>query len=210
MSPQVNFQSDADVIWEAMTKVSGRLAFDIGANGGLTATMLAERFDTVIAVEPCKESYDALVGYVPPNVSCFPFAVSDTEGEIKLRETTLTGRFGELFTDDTLPWGDHVGYREIDCTTLDTMSERLGWPDFLKIDTEGHEVQVLLGGPQTFLRDPAFIIEVHSREKGAEVQRMLEAIGLPFAIHYHQAYREMSPHRLGHYWVTSPPERLGA
>ena len=52
MSAYVNFQSDAASVWKMLRAVSGKRAFDIGANGGLVSRTLARRFDEVIACEP--------------------------------------------------------------------------------------------------------------------------------------------------------------
>jgi FkbM family methyltransferase len=170
--------------------------------------MLAERFEQVVAFEPAVESYQHLVEYVPENVRPLNIAVSATTGPLTLRETTLTSALGELFTDDTLPWGGHVGYRDVGAMTLDELAEMYGYPDFIKVDTEGHEVEVLRGGGEVFSKDPAFIIECHSSQKGEQVKHFLSTYDLPYDIYHHEAYRRSSPTRLKHYWVTSPRERL--
>ncbi len=180
------------------------LAFDVGANGGMVARQLAPRFFNVVACEPAVESYERLVTDLPENVTALQVAVSAHDGEVTLRETSLTESLGELFTDDTLSWGQHVGLRTVKSRTLDSLSNAYGYPDFIKIDTEGHEVEIMEGGPETFKRKPRFVIECHSREKGNEVQRILREWDCwPFEIEYHNAYREHQPQRLEHYWVTS-------
>lgn len=202
-NPHVTFQSDAASVWEVLQAATGTLAFDIGANGGLVATSLADRFETVIAVEPAIESYTQLLTTAPPNVTPLNVACSATPGTITLRETALTGSLGELFTGDSLPWGEHVGYRDVEAVTLDDLTRLYGTPDFIKIDTEGHESQVLAGGVDTLLTRPAFVIEIHSQENGAAVRHSLNAADLPYQVHHHNAYRTDSPWRQHHYWLVS-------
>lgn len=204
----VDFQSDTPAVWEALNTVSGTRAFDVGANGGLVSTALASRFEEVVAIEPAHESYARLVETSPANVRCLNVAASDHAGSLTLRVTTLTARLGELFTDNTLPWGGSLGERTVPAVTLDNLAVLYGYPDFLKVDTEGHEVSVLRGAGHVLCRDPAFVIEVHSAEKGRLVQSFLAMLGLAFGVHYHAGYRDQSPYKLEHYWVTSPAERL--
>ncbi len=200
--PHVDYQSDAQSIWAVLQEASGTLAFDIGANGGLVACSLAERFETVIACEPAVESYAHLVETASPNVTPLNVAVSAQAGTITLRETALTGILGELFTGDSLPWGDHVGYREVAACTLDGLAVIYGTPDFIKVDTEGHESQVLAGGMGVLATHPNFVIEIHSQENGAAVRHALNAVNLPYDMHHHNAYRTDSAWRRHHYWLV--------
>lgn len=208
MTGFVNFQSDAQRVWELLQQANGTIAFDIGANGGLVSRTFATKFETVVACEPARESYAYLVERAPGNVRPLNVAVSDHVGFVTLRETTLTERWGELFTDDTLLWGDHLGERTVPTTTLDVLSETYGYPSFIKIDTEGHEVEILKGGPDTFLSDPAFIIECHSKDKGEQVREMLEGIGIEHICYHHERYAVDSDAYWGHYWVTSITDRF--
>ncbi len=205
MTAYVGFQSDADSVWDVIRLATGNTAFDIGANGGLVSTQLSGRFETVVACEPAIESYARLESSSPANVRPLNVAVSKERGTLSLRETTLTGKWGELFTGESMPWGDHVGYREVQAVTLDDLSSTYGFPDFIKVDTEGHEVQVLQGGPATLLSRPRFVIEIHSVENGAIVESMLDAASMPYDLHHHPGYGQSS-RRLAHYWVASPCE----
>jgi FkbM family methyltransferase len=170
--------------------------------------MLAERFESVVACEPAVESYAQLEEYVPANVKPLNIAVSETTGPLTLRTTTLTAKWGELFTGDSLPWGEHMGYRTVGAWTLDDLAEAYGYPDFIKVDTEGHEVEVLAGGPNVWLRKPRFVIEIHSAVNGATIRAWLESIDLEYEVQNHDSYRLESPHRVNHYWLTSPGKML--
>lgn len=61
--------------------------------------------------------------------------------------------------------------------TLDEASERFFFPDFIKIDVEGGELEVLMGGERTLARHPALIIEVHSDELERRCDGFLRARG---------------------------------
>jgi FkbM family methyltransferase len=172
----VDFQSDPPVIWNLFSTISGTLGFDIGANGGMTVDLLAPNFDRMIAYEPAVESWTAL-NDSPPNVEAVLAAVSDTVGEIELDERAVTRKMGELTTGNSMPgaWGDYIGVRQVRSVTIDSESERVGDPDFIKIDTEGHEAHIIRGGIETIRRaDPRLLIEVHSAENGDEILDLLK------------------------------------
>lgn len=201
----VPFQSDTQEVWERFPTFSGKLAFDIGANGGRVSQVLAANFDKVIAFEPAAESFEALADLPEGNIQASPLAVSDHTGAITLTETSVAmGRFGELVTIDNAPlapiWGDVTGTREIPCATLDHLVETYGTPDFLKIDTEGHEAHVVEGGRGLFeSSSPVLIIEVHSLSAGAKCQELLR--GYEWIKYEHSAYRPDTFLRANHYWL---------
>jgi FkbM family methyltransferase len=204
--PHVPFQSDARSVWNVLQTVRGHLAFDIGANGGLVSTEFAGRFDEVIACEPAIESFEQLVETVPENVRPLNVAVSDHTGTITLRETTLTAHLGELFTGDSIPWGGHVGYRDVPSITLDELTVAYGRPDFIKVDTEGHETQVLEGGRATLATKPRLCIEIHSQENGSAIKHLLNEFDIPYTQHDHNRYQNGSPWRVHHYWLVTDEE----
>lgn len=201
---QVSFVSDTPEVWGLYSTYSGGLAFDIGANGGMTAAIFAQHFDQVIACEPAVESYRHLVKNAALNVLACNLAVSDHDGDVTLREVTITDGFGELVTGDslTVTWGPQTGERVVPCITLDQLAIRYGQPDFVKIDTEGHETQVLAGGTTVFDSDPQFVIEVHSAADGQWI--------MDYLIEHDCAWRRISEqwsptpeYRDNHYWIVS-------
>lgn len=199
----ISFPSDTTAVWELYPKLMGHLAFDIGANGGAMSSILAENFDKVVAVEPAEESYRHLREVALPNVCCVNRAVTSQGGWVELRETTRTKRTGELYTGDSLAgWGATVGQRNVRACTLDHLTRTYGQPDFVKIDTEGHEVEVLKGGAKTLAGRPRFIIEIHSKDLGEQCKLILYAAGLDWTEHLHEGYREGSPTREKHYWLV--------
>lgn len=134
------------------------LAFDIGANDGQSVEEMLNRGATrVIALEPAEESYARLranwsgddravlfniaagaqPGALVLSARCWPLAASGQLVARHMPDMPLV-RFSE--------WWDGPGEdRTVPCTTLDILAKQYGLPDFVKVDTEGSEEQVLAG-----------------------------------------------------------------
>lgn len=208
----VGFASDTPEVWDLYPSVGGDLAFDIGANGGMTARIFAGNFQRVVACEPCSESYERLATNLSDNLTALQIAVSDGPDEVTLRTTSLTPTWGELFShSETLPWGQHTGTRTVPATTLDKLCAEYGTPDFVKIDTEGHECQILAGGDELFTRMAPtaydvglrFIIEVHDVMQGARIRQFLDTRGHSYRAVRHDGYRHDGPYWNAHYWIVN-------
>lgn len=185
----VDFASDPPVIWEIYNRVAGTRAFDVGANGGMVSRLLCERFDEVHAFEPAVESYFSLTsGSMPAHLTPHNLAVSDHDGTVVLDERVEAGRLGELTSGETMTrsWGPQTGTREVRCRTVDSLAAEFGDPDFIKVDTEGHERAVIDGALETVERcDPRLLIEVHDRDQGRWI---MDALGGSFTQVRHPAY----------------------
>jgi FkbM family methyltransferase len=153
----------------------GVVAYDVGANGGGVACRLAARFSRVVAFEPATESFADLYVRAPGNVTCVPLAVSREDGPISLYETENSIRTGQLVSVPAhLGWGSELARREVTAVALDSCFTLFGTPDFIKIDVEGHELDVFAGAVRLIaLHRPNLAIEVHSAEY---LQPILNAI----------------------------------
>jgi FkbM family methyltransferase len=172
----VTFESDPPAIWNLYSTIHGDLGFDIGANGGMTVRLLAPNFERIIAYEPAAESWGPL-NDCPDNCEPVLAAVTDQVGEVTLDIRAVTAKMGELTTGNSMPaqWGEYVGERTVRAVTIDSEAERVGDPDFIKVDTEGHEAHIIRGGIETIRRcDPRLLIEVHSAENGEEIIDLLK------------------------------------
>jgi FkbM family methyltransferase len=198
--------TDTAEVTKWLQQVQGHIAFDIGANAGFLTEDLSQRFKTVVAVEPAVESYDVLhARWHLKNVIPVNMAVSDHEGEVELGIKKDTKKMGELFTGDSLPfWGPDLGRRTVKCTTLDALAKEYGYPDFIKIDTEGHESYIMDGGHKCMntFRRPKLCIEIHDEQAGANIQGYLTDQGFPFYIVRHHDY-EVADIYPNHYWILS-------
>lgn len=182
---------------EIIEAARGHLAFDIGANIGTTARVLAEHFATVVALEPCAESFMVLLEETPPNVVCVDAAASDHVGVVSLSECEGSIRSGQLTTGTGLSWGAEVGSRAVQATTVDALIAHYGKPQFVKIDVEGHEVKVLEGWADVYRCD--VLIEVHAAANEFAVRRMW---GQPLRKLEH-AESVGAATRRNHFWLTS-------
>jgi FkbM family methyltransferase len=178
---------------------AGGRAIDIGANYGLYTLALAGAAGPqgrVWAFEPTPLTADylgqslELNGYV--QVQLMRRAVSARSGTARLR-------VGEHAESNSLAAADTQGTIEVATTTLDDLAREFAWDgiDFVKIDVEGHESEVIGGGKAFFeSQSPLVMFEVaspggmefaparHFQELGYRMYRLVPGLGLlaPFAL----------------------------
>jgi FkbM family methyltransferase len=154
----------------------GILAFDVGANQGIITALLAKNFESVIAIEPCIESFNMIVSTYPKNCTAINQAVSSRIGTLEMSANksdleygmviTLTPRFiNELQAKKYDP-----NPREIECTTIDDLVKKFGIPDLIKVDVEGDEIEVIKGAAQLLSNcKTKWLIEIHPTISGDEL-----------------------------------------
>jgi FkbM family methyltransferase len=208
MIRQLPEQSDPETAWDMLHKFSGGLAFDVGANVGQAARVLAPNFTKVISFEPCIESYLILQDSVPANVEVWPVAISSKHGHIKLIEaehSIATGQLTSSYSEEPGGWGAKVGERIVPSRTLDELCEEKGLPDFVKIDVEGAEVEVMLGASVVIMDlVTTWWIEIHNEELGATIQRMLTEYTQTVVRHDH--YKPGDAMYNNHYFLMAVPK----
>jgi FkbM family methyltransferase len=135
------------------------ILFDVGANVGEFALALRARFPLaqIVAFEPNPATFRALEAAVAlAGARCVPAGLGSRAGEAQLsvyRDDPRSGHaslhagvFG-IYRGYGIAQAEHVV--EVSCAirTLDEFcaSEGVGRVDFLKIDVEGHEIEVLRG-----------------------------------------------------------------
>lgn len=130
------------------------LAIDIGGHCGLWSKHLVKMFDKVVAFEPVAEHRKCYVKNVPTdNYTLVPVALGAEEGSVKIH--TTQGSSGDSWVD---------GEGDIPMKTLDSFNLA---PTFMKIDTEGYEYNILLGGEQTVKKYKPVIIVEQKPKKGS-------------------------------------------
>jgi FkbM family methyltransferase len=203
----------------------GALAFDIGANVGQSLWHMVEVFDTIVSLEPAHESFRALkkTWGGRDNVVLLMEAAGDHVGTIEtsMREVQIyDGQLvaagmpykkfmpGVTSPADSLPWGREVGTRAVPSTTLDALAAKYGIPSFVKIDTEGHEAQVMRGATELLKEQKtSFVIEFHLYEWYTECITILGEAGYGPEIIRHPHYRPGSELWSGHGWIRAEAPR---
>lgn len=128
------------------------IAVDVGANVGLWAKPLTEKFKRVIAFEPLKQVYSCLernVYGLPVDVH--RYALGNIDGKVQMIFDSVNT--GNSFVSE-------VGTGDISIKRMDNLL----LPKFglLKIDCERHELQVLQGAVETITKyKPIIVCEQH-------------------------------------------------
>ena len=128
------------------------VAVDIGANVGLWSRDLAIKFARVIAIEPVVEFQECLRRNVPmENIEVWPFALGTEDTTIDMIITE--GNTGHSHINK-----DSVGSGKVEMKRLDSLDfDRI---DYMKIDCEGYEMQILKGGENTLrTHQPVIVVE---------------------------------------------------
>ncbi len=162
--------------------------FDIGAHFGfysLLASNLVGRNGLVYSFEPTPRTFDILSKNTIPRSNVFVEnkAVWSKNGHIFL---TDFGPEGAAF-NTTLPVSEYPNreitslYRgtlkpvEVETIALDDFCSSIGvFPDFMKVDAEGAEMEILIGAKKVLEKGPSLSIEIWQGEGGLEEFRKIE------------------------------------
>lgn len=194
-------------LWEGF---GGEYGWDVGANCGQSVSAMCQLFTTFTCFEPCQGSYEFVLKFMP-GIDIRQIALSDHDGELELafpadeqRET------GQLVTIGTpgMEWSpadwSMVERVTVPCRTADSLAADLGLPDFMKIDTEGHEAAVLAGA-QGILKTGKtdFLVEFHSEANLASCVALLEDARYRGQPVRHPHYEPGSSMWRGHGWLRA-------
>ena len=145
-------------------------AIDVGANEGLYSYLLAKLFDRVEAFEPNETASADLRDYDCSKIRLHQVALSRSEGERALHvpimaHGVINVGYGSL-ERETLPPSESVTTQIVRTRTLDSYGfEKVA---FIKIDVEGHELQVLEGAAETIARcRPIMLFETKTTARSA-------------------------------------------
>ncbi|MBY0373054.1 MAG: FkbM family methyltransferase [Bryobacteraceae bacterium] len=155
----------------------GDVCFDLGASiGYLTLLMVKSGAQRVYAFEPAPHAQEEIRRHLHANqwsqVEIVPLPVSDQPKNVRFSLTHVA--YGSAIAYGDSPWKTI----ELTATTLDAFGQEKGWPDFIKMDVEGEEDNVLAGARDLLAAQrTAFCIEVHSDEDERNCERLLEQHG---------------------------------
>lgn len=160
------------------------LAFDIGSNIGKTVDILRQNFKKVISFEPNPRLVNLLKqNYENKNVVVDGRAISFQNGiqEFKISNadtiSTLSkdwvenSRFSESYN-----WNTSI---MVETLTLEKAIEEYGVPEYIKIDTEGYEYEILTNFNQ-FLPNTIFSFEWAEEQKDKINQSLIHLKNLGY------------------------------
>ncbi len=141
------------VLKKNMEKFSRPVIFDVGANVGKYSMMLAKELSDaqIYAFEPNSNTFDQLIANVGDLVTCINAGMGIDEETEKIfsYSDNLASSHASMYGDVFRMFHNTNDVTEIDfqMITLDKFCERekITDIDFLKIDTEGNELNVLKG-----------------------------------------------------------------
>ena len=145
----------------------GDLCFDIGANIGDKTEIFLALGASVVSVEPQPElaqEVKARGAHYGRNSIVVERAIGEKEGTAALHLKEHSA-WASLLSD----WeGNNIGEIEVGVTTLDRLIKQYGVPEFIKIDVEGYELNILRG---LSYRIPFITIEYHSDQRSIAATR---------------------------------------
>lgn len=137
---------------------NNRVAIDIGASVGLWSYRLSKLFNKVEAFEPIPQCVKELKAYGKKNITVHNVGLSSAQGKLELHilrgSSHGCGTFGNISEEhETIS----VTVRTLDDYAFTNVS-------FIKIDVEGHELDVLKGAEATIIREkPVMVVEIEQR-----------------------------------------------
>lgn len=151
---------------------------DVGANVGTYTLFAAKRVaphGTVFSFEPNPYVFPRLKANASaPNVQIFPMAVGEEAGTVNVKLTSDTAK---SFVDCHNEASSSV---QVDCVPLDQfVPSNLDNDsvDFLKVDVEGYDYQILLGARTLLNKNAIGLIQIECSDHKAEIYDLLTECG---------------------------------
>jgi len=158
------------------------VVLDIGANVGVYSllSVLQPSVKRIYAFEPDHEAYKELLINVRLNavsdvVEVSNYAVSDSEGELRFGLHAPMAGVNAVLDTSIHDVAVFKEFSQVRCTAIDLMGELKGQTLGLKIDVEGHELNVINGARQTLINTPSFLQIEHYA--GDDIDHVLSDMG---------------------------------
>ena len=158
------------------------VVLDVGANIGVYSllSVLPESVSKIYAFEPDKAAYKELLKNVRLNaadevIQVSDLAVSDSKGVLRFGSHAPMAGVNAVVDSSIHDVGVFKEFTEVGCTTIDFMDGLKGHVLGLKVDVEGHEINVINGARQTLENTPAFLQVEHYA--GDDIDHVLSEMG---------------------------------
>jgi FkbM family methyltransferase len=158
-----------------------RRAIDIGGNIGFWSRDFCGKFDDVVIFEPDQTNIECLKENLKSHNNFTIHEVGlGSKQELKEFYTSTTTSGGHSFFRDQI-FEDNVGKTTLEVNRLDDY--HFTDVDLIKIDTQGSEYDILLGGEQTLIKNDCVLnVEIEhknekQKQKGKEIIKFLESVG---------------------------------
>ena len=158
-----------------------RRVIDIGGNIGFWSRDFCEKFDDVVIFEPDQTNIECLKENLKSHDNFTIHEVGlGSKQELKEFYTSPTTSGGHSFFRDQI-FEEKVGKTTLQVNRLDDY--HFTDVDLIKIDTQGSEYDILLGGEQTLIKNDCVLnIEIEhknekQKQKGKEIIEFLQSVG---------------------------------
>ena len=156
---------------------------DIGANVGLTTLPMIDYFDQINCFEPNPVALEQMKNNLDVNlINIYPVALSNFIGSTDLIVPNNNTEHGSIVNERYKKWSRNRRIKtqsyNVDVKTLD--SYNFTNVDFIKIDTEQSENQVVQGAMQTIMRDFPVIFMENKRSEAREAVQTLSGLGYKY------------------------------
>lgn len=165
-----------------------RVVFDVGANSGCFA--LSKCLENCRLAACCFEPHPATFSLLEKNItlnqvgdriSAIHAAVGASTGTCYLAVSSDSSM--GVVNSDAVPTDPASPLVEVPMVSLDDFATaRNVWPDVIKIDVEGYEVEVLRGAPQCLAKARRVLLEYHGAKLLEQCLTLLEGAGFTAAI----------------------------
>lgn len=150
-----------------------RTYIDIGASVGNTSVPYIDTFQQIIAFEPNPESFEKIK--LNEKLVVYKYALSDQEGMSKLivPQETLNPEHGSIASRRNSEWKGPTF--DVETKTLDSFN--FTDVDFIKIDVEQGEYEVVMGGMNTILKFKPVVMFENKRNENDPLIEVFASMG---------------------------------
>jgi len=153
----------------------GSRAIDVGANVGYYSYALSSLCSDVEAFEPLPQCAEVLEAYGASNVHVHRVGLSSSSGSLTLRVPRVEGVSRLLSASFSHDYEGEQDAYQLPVRRLDEFEFQN--VSFLKIDVEGHEIEVLDGGRETLRRErPVLLVEIEQRHHAGPIAEVFQRI----------------------------------